>query len=148
LSSVEVTSIPGQVKAQFFDSNFGQSGNDPIRPGPEDIVLTYPVDAWGDPVEYYATNPKPYPPGAMPPVLDATPAGAARLAFSQMAIGRNNGRPFLVSYGQDGPDQLAGSMPVTLISDWNMGMPAAIDHPYNNDNVYSEPDLKDKLRQP
>jgi hypothetical protein len=140
--------VASEPPQQYYDSD--GVANPAGAPNPEDIPLTYLIDAWGNAVEYYSLNPKADPPGSTPSPLDSGPAGVTRRAFSTLFVTRNNSQPFLVSYGIDGSDQLAATpQPITLLSDWNMGMPNnAIDKPENNDNIYSEPDLKDKLRQP
>jgi len=112
------------------------------------------VDAWGNPIQYFATNPA----SAVTNVetaLDDVPAKGARLATSKALVQANNGRPVLMSYGPDGKDQLSGQFPDAqdVVTDWwkdNQGGndPAGsrkLDNRFNVDNVYSADGLEKKL---
>ncbi len=119
------------------------------------------VDAWGTPIDYFATSDGTV--GA--PEATITDAGlfvatpGDRRLTSAALIAANSGAPLFVSYGPDGPDQFAADFadsaqvgrPHDMVNDWMNWDPAvpppdpAIDHPLNQDNIYSNPDIIDRL---
>jgi prepilin-type N-terminal cleavage/methylation domain-containing protein len=100
-----------------------------------DEALVYYADAWGQAIEYYATR------------LAAGSVPTNREALSQTLLRLNNQRPVFVSYGPDGADQLAPDANVTMLSDFaDTQSPGRIVHALNEDNVYSSPYLKERLR--
>lgn len=138
---------------QFLDRN--QNGSfDPM----EDEAVRYLVDDWNTPIVYMAqrdyqgneesesTNHK----STNHRDWNEVSTGMVRL---------NGGQPILCSYGPDGPEQLTqdvvtagqtpglGNPPATLLQDWMDDDDARIDSPLNEDNLYSDPTLKKKLRR-
>ncbi len=120
----------------------------------DDEPLVYFVDAWGTPIDYYATNPVPGSDADFPP-----PAGAGRqlerYETSTFMVAKNLGKPVLVSFGPNGAEQCSAefiqSEGVTdLVADFDPQgpRPHAIDNPLNDDNVYIDEGLRDRLRQP
>jgi prepilin-type N-terminal cleavage/methylation domain-containing protein len=97
------------------------------------ISLAYYVDAWGQPLEYYATRQ----PGAM----------GSRDSLSAMLLHLNNNHPVFVSYGPDGEDQRGTDFNVTMLSDFgDNSNDQAINHRLNDDNVYSGDLVSERLR--
>ncbi|MCP4248601.1 MAG: prepilin-type N-terminal cleavage/methylation domain-containing protein [bacterium] len=120
-----------------------------------DEPLIYYVDSWGTPIDYFATS-MPGAPGAAGVVeanSDAPPPVGARRRASTAFVQLNDGLPLLVSYGPDGPDQfsadfIASEGNTDLVADyWDNGADNLINHRLNEDNVYSNPKLAEKLRQ-
>ena len=120
--------------------------------------LTYFVDSWGTPVEYFATSVDPS--DSTMALTDQTPTvveNDARKATSTSLVKANNGEPLFVSYGADGPDQFSpdfrdtDGLPFDMVKDWinwaldgDLTIPK-IDHRLNTDNVYSNPAVADRL---
>ena len=111
------------------------------RTVPEPLV--YFVDAWGTPIDYFATN-------DITVTADSDPSDLRRDA-STAFVRANNGVPLLVSYGPDGLDQFAQDFidaegETDLVADFHGDDPVrTIDHRLNADNVYSDPDIAEKL---
>ncbi|HUU85229.1 MAG TPA: type II secretion system protein [Phycisphaerae bacterium] len=105
--------------------------------------LVYFVDSWGTPIEYYAT--------AAGTENASTDSGGDRRKTSKALVAANSGVPLLVSYGPDGPDQFSQDFIDTegesdLVADFSQADPVrTIDHRLNADNVYSNPDMNEKL---
>jgi len=131
---------------QFLD----RDRNDQWDPG-VDQDIRYVVDGWGVPLTYLAQR-------------DYIPAGAAEASSNDPAwnqastemIRLNGDEPILMSYGPDGRDQLAREAidaddTAVLVRDWvgagtNQG--GVLDNPLNLDNVFANPELKEKLTKP
>jgi type II secretory pathway pseudopilin PulG len=120
----------------------------------DDVPLDVYLDAWGTPFGYFALSD-----GGL------SPAGSDsmnnRRDASVFMVGRNRGRPVLVSYGVDGADQLSllreehgdplepAQDPLVLdFHDTNgpTGFENVIDDPLNQDNIYIDQTLADRLR--
>ncbi len=135
LYSPAATEILDKIPAQYrrtppdIDEFFDRDTDGNL--GPDDEPLVYFVDSWGTPFGYYATRQT----GATP-----TPRGQLSDAF----VSLNRTRPLLVSYGPNGPDQLELPLPVTMESDYS---DSAINDLYNEDNVYIDESIKDRLRE-
>lgn len=123
-------------------------GNDTTWTRGTDQQIRYVVDAWGVPISYLAQ--RDYDPTATP---GAPPSGnhpAWNQASTEM-IRLNGGQPILFSYGANGRDQLTKDAlvdpAVSLVGDWMDPATAnrRIDNPLNEDNVYADPGLKEKL---
>jgi len=119
-----------------------------------DIPLVYYVDSWGTPLDYFATSDTT---GAQA-FYDTVPINNARRDTSTALLRINNGEPLFVSYGPDGPEQFsadfydpADDLPYDLVYDWTTYTSDAgfsgnrIDHPLNADNVYSDPQIAERL---
>ena len=112
--------------------------------GTAPIPLDYYVDAWGTPIEYYATR--------VP--INNTARSNASTAF----IKANNGRELLVSYGADGGDQFSNDFlgaygDTNIVADYFFGeapgksADGLVNCEYNLDNLYSSEVFKDRMRQ-
>jgi type II secretory pathway pseudopilin PulG len=116
--------------------------------GTPPIPLDYYVDAWGTPLEYYATR--------IGPCKDPSKTTVRQIASSAF-MKANNGKALLASYGPNGPDQLSADFlstgDSTLVGDWwdNTAGTGAPDHlinnPLNDDNVYSSDVFQNRMRQ-
>ena len=73
-------------------------------------------------------------------------------------VAANNGVPLFVSYGPDGPEQFSPEhfdevlvMPANLVWDWTQDLDGTkkkvIDLPLNQDNIYSNPEIRDRISQ-
>lgn len=120
---------------------------------PGDLRLRYLVDAWGQPVRYLAQRDwKPddsAPPSSNHPLWNEAATELVRL---------NGGKPLLYSYGPDGADQLTpdrmgteGNIEASVLADFEGIGPDnirhRIDQPWNMDNVYADPTLKEKMEK-
>ena len=82
-----------------------------------------------------------------------------RLRTSAFLVQRNRDKPVLVSYGPDGPEQWSNELRefsdipgvglTDVVTDFTQTTPVeeAIDNPFNDDNVYVDESLKDRLRK-
>lgn len=128
----------GGDEGLFFDSDPGGTG--------DEIPLDYYVDAWGTPLEYYATGTR-----------SACTSTTYREAAANFILHKSNLYPVLVSYGPNGPDQLSKEFmdtfgDTTIVGDfWNQPVPSTtqtglVNHELNHDNIYSVDGLKERLR--
>ncbi|MCH7527867.1 MAG: hypothetical protein IID39_10560 [Planctomycetes bacterium] len=129
--------LPPANAGEFFDRD-DSGGLDT-----DDEPLIYFVDAWGTPFDYFAT--------LIPAVLNNP---TAREGASIVFNAANRGRPLLVSYGPDGPDQFSQEFINTegdsdLVSDHAADDPTrgVINHRLNADNVYIDDSIKGRLAQ-
>ena len=111
--------------------------------------LVYFVDSWGIPIEYYSTSD----PSRRSADSDVGPPPDARRDASTAFVRANNGVPLLVSYGPNGPEQFSRDFidsegPSDLVSDYHDDGAGAhlINHRLNDDNVYSNSAVVEKLR--
>lgn len=107
--------------------------------------LVYYVDSWGTPIEYYSTS-------DLSRRQAASDPGNLRKDASTSFVRANNGVPLLVSYGPNGPEQFSPAFissegPSDLVSDYHDDGAHLIDHRLNDDNVYSNSAVVDKLRE-
>ncbi len=137
---------PPDNPGEFFDRNAnGDLGTD-------DLPLIYFVDAWGTPLQYFAVNPRKGSP--VEKANSETDPDGERLASCAFLMGKNRGQPLLVSYGPDGRDQRSPDFVENagrdLVADFALlePPPHIIDHPLNEDNIYLDETLADRLRQP
>ena len=124
--------VPG---AQFLDRDDNEKWD------PEtDQEIYHLVDGWGTPLNYFAQ--RDYDSGA-----DSNNASGWNQASTAM-VRLNGGQPVIVSYGPDGSEQFSedileaepsASLIVDLLDD------RRVDNPLNEDNVYADPALKEKL---
>ena len=122
---------PPDVVGEFYDRN------DNGMLDTDDEPLVYFIDAWENPIEYFATV-----------WLDASTPDPRRDASTTM-VRANRNKPFFVSYGPNGAEQLElqrARDPLTtpLVADYEIE-PHKIDQPLNGDNVYSDDALKDRF---
>ncbi len=123
----------------------------------KDLPIRYIVDSWKLPISYLAQRDW-VKSSSSAVVTKSGNSGDWNQASTQM-IRRNNSQPIIFSYGANGSDQLTKDImtsditgEVTLIQDWmgggSLGTKQQIDHPLNVDNVYANPQLKDRLAKP
>ena len=131
--------------AQFLDRD--KSGNW----DPDDHPIRYIIDDWGTPIGYFAQR------GWDPndPSATVSTNHPDWNEVSTKLVRRNGNQPLIFSYGPDGRDQLSeegmkGSLqPASIVGDYaHPALPGVLDHPFNNDNVYLDPTLKDRLSSP
>lgn len=153
--------IPGRYRRTADKEFLDRDGVNTGAADPDDEVLTYFVDTWGTPLQYFAlreVGADPQNPGSF--MLQQAPSDPTmdRMITSTYLIQQNRGQPVLVSYGPDGPDQFSPDFAINndndapdLIQDFagNDGTtPSAIDNPLNADNVYLDPALSERIHQP
>lgn len=130
---------PPDNPEEFFDRN----GDGTM--GTDDVPLGYFVDTWGTPLQYFA-------------IRDDGLASASddpmkrRLKTSSFLVQRNRGKSVLVSYGPNGPDQWSEEAILVngqtdLVTDYHDATPGVIDNLMNEDNVYVDEALNERLRQ-
>jgi prepilin-type N-terminal cleavage/methylation domain-containing protein len=118
-------------------------------PGDHQIRLI--IDDWGNPISYFSERDH----NDDVPEIPSSNHPAWNEASTEL-IRANGGQPVLMSYGPDGKDQLTpdamgANGTATLMSDMHPTTPGpddrefVIDNPFNADNVYSNPALKEKL---
>jgi Tfp pilus assembly protein PilE len=118
-------------------------------PRGDDHQIRYIVDDWGVPISYLAQrdfDPK-------KPLVASSNHPDWNEASTEL-IRLNSGQPILFSYGPNGPDQLtkdamepvAGDVAKTsLVGDFENNDDHVVNDPFNDDNVYANPALKEKL---
>jgi len=113
-----------------------------------DHQIRYIIDDWGIPISYLAQR----------DWKDATPEfnpvpsnnHAAWNEASTELIRMNGGQPIIMSYGPNGKDQLTPEAmemdaKASLVGDFEDADDHVVNNPLNDDNVYSNPALKEKL---
>ena len=119
-----------------------------------DEEIRYIVDAWGVPLSYLAqrdfTLATPPPP---PPIKSSNHEHWNQASTEMIRI--NGGQPIIMSYGPDGKEQLTATWmnpggqdnaDASVVADWmNPGHPGRLAHPLNEDNVYPDAELNEKL---
>ena len=143
----------GAVDASGDPTQFLDIKGDKNWDAGEDEQIRYIVDSWGVPISYFAQRD-----------FDADAvAGATRSdnyytdwneASTEM-IRLNSGQPIVMSFGVNGKDQLskdvlkAENSTAFIVDDWlnetDESGKRKIDNVYNEDNVYADPSLKEKL---
>ncbi len=107
----------------------------------EAIPLDYLVDAWGTPLEYFSTcicGGEPYSP---------------RVQASNAFVHDNSDGAVLVSYGPNGNEQFAADTinlegDSSMVGDWwRPDEDHVINHPFNDDNIYSSDFFAQRIRQ-
>lgn len=136
--------------ALFLDRAGGTDGWDA-----NDHQIRYILDDWGMPISYLTQRDwKPQSAEFTPiPSSNSNPGVDWNEASTEM-IRMNGGQPIIMSYGPNGKDQLTRdamepNAKASLVGDFeeeDAGKPhGVIDNPLNDDNVYSNPALKEKL---
>lgn len=127
-----------------------------------DHQIRWIVDDWGVPLEYFAI--RDYLPGESQTFTEERASTNHPLwrQASTFFVRSNGGKPLIMSYGPNGPDQrmkdvmepegasAANPAAVSMVGDYNdkTGEDAGkIDHPLNQDNVYLDADLTRKLAE-
>ena len=130
--------------AQFLNRNPDENETfDPMGDG----QIQYIVDDWGVPIAYFAQ--RDFDPDAPSGATLSTNHPSWNEASTEM-IRANMGQPILCSYGPDGQEQLkrvivtAADSTATLVQDWADDQ--RINDPLNEDNVYPDQLLKERLR--
>ncbi len=141
------------------DEYLDRNGDGQFTAG-QDEPLDYFIDTWGTPVAYFATadtrtdsagNPIPSQ-WDNPPNVE-NPGNRVRTCQALRSL--SNDTPVFVSYGPDAPEQFSEDFRVNgfwpdLIYDFNEG-PANVDqrieHPMNQDNIYSNETVREKILQ-
>ena len=118
--------------------------------GPADLQIRFIVDDWGNPLSYMSQQ-------------DWTKEAAEKHnssnheAWNEAStelIRLNGGQPVVFSWGPNGKDQLtklamepaAGAVAVaSLVGDFEQNDDHVVNNPLNDDNVYANPSLKEKL---
>lgn len=133
---------PGGNPALFLDRNRDSnwdSNDHQIRPI---------IDDWGMPISYLAQRDwKATSPGFIP--IDTMNHAKWNEASTEL-IRLNGGQPIIMSYGPNGKDQLTleamgADAKASLVGDFEVGADHVINDSFNDDNVYSNPALKEKL---
>jgi prepilin-type N-terminal cleavage/methylation domain-containing protein len=138
---------PGPLKdgnpALFLDRTGGATGTW----DPNDHQIRLIVDDWGMPISYFAQRDwKERSADFIPiPSSNHDSWNEASTEFIRM----NGGQPIIMSYGPNGKDQLTkdemgDDAKASLVGDFEDG-DHAVNNPLNDDNVYSNPALKEKL---
>ena len=133
---------PPDDPEEFFDRD-GEGDLDT-----DDVPLGYFVDTWGTPIRYFAVRDDDLAPapGVPPEPFEQ------RLNTSAFLVQKNRGKPVLVSYGPDGREQLSdefAGLARDLVGDFGDDdeTPGRIDNVFNEDNVYVDETLNERLRQ-
>lgn len=110
------------------------------------------LDDWGMPISYFAQRDWKEASPDFVPIQSSNHAGWNEAATELIRL--NGGQPIIMSYGPNGKEQLtkdamADDARASLVGDFEIddGIHKAhvIDHELNDDNVYSNPALKEKL---
>ena len=140
--------------SQFLDRPNPTSGKPNDLWDAEDTQIRYIVDDWGNPISYFAQRDYPVEPSVAPvPSSNHADWNEASTEFIRL----NGAQPVIMSYGPNGKDQLtrAAMEPggtdkeakVSLVGDFESEQPThhVVDDPFNDDNVYSNAGLREKL---
>ena len=129
---------------QFLDRNDNGAWDPEVD---EQIRLL--VDDWGVPLSYFAQR-------DCRTVCDTESSNAEGWNQTSTEIIRlNKGQPVVMSYGPNGRDQLTADVQTSenstasMVSDWmdRTDERRRINDPYNTDNVYADPGLKERLAE-
>ncbi len=112
------------------------------------------VDDWGNPISYFAQRDWQPASGTFTPIPSTNHKDWNHVSTEIIRL--NGGQPVIFSYGPNGKDQLTkdamgANGTATLMSDMHPTTPGpgdqefVIDNPFNADNVYANPALKEKL---
>ena len=131
-----------------------QSGGDMSTFDQGDLQIRPILDDWGNPISYLSQR------DWKEPSADFQPIGSSNadppLDWNEAStefIRLNDGAPVIFSYGADGKDQLTRDamtpdVKASLVGDFEEDAPKphhVIDNPLNDDNVYANPQLREKL---
>ena len=115
---------------------------------PDDLQVRYLVDDWGMPIGYLAQ--RDYQAGSSTNFTSSNHAVWNQASTEMIRL--NGSQPIVFSYGPDGEDQLTAEVmgatgDASLVADWMDADPHKINHPLNEDNIYADPSLKEKLAE-
>jgi len=151
LFSDSASSILGQIPSRFRSEGATSQDGTPLQfldrkdngwTLTDDEQIRYIVDAWGVPLGYFAER-------NAPQTVDIRLLHPSRNAkgwnrTSTELIHLNRGKPVIFSYGPNGKDQLTESNADSVLAvDWKDNK--RIDNPLNDDNVYVDPSLAERL---
>jgi len=113
-----------------------------------DDQIRYIIDDWGSHISYLAQRDWREPSASFVPI-DSRNHGAWNEASTEL-IRMNGGQPIIMSYGPNGKDQLTKdamdpNAKASLVGDFEYNDDHVVNDPLNDDNVYSNPALKEKL---
>ncbi len=113
-----------------------------------DHQIRYILDDWGTPISYLAQ--RDWQPDSATFMPIASSNHAAWNEASTELIRMNGGQPIIMSYGPNGKDQLTldameADAKASLVGDFEDADDHVVNNPFNDDNVYSNPALKEKL---
>jgi prepilin-type N-terminal cleavage/methylation domain-containing protein len=160
LYSPTASSILDQLGGQYRrvektrDEFLDRDGSMTATAATDDQMLTYYVDVWGTPFDYFALRDN-NPPTVDPlvPAPSDTIAGD-RLRTSTALVTRNRGQAVLLSYGPDGPDQFSpdfqvGGRPQDIVFDYVASdpTPGTINNLLNDDTIFLDETLNERLRR-
>ena len=137
------TKNPGQYLSRPTGINATSVNNDW---GAEDLQIRYILDDWGIPISYMSQRdfvhdgPNPVP---------SSNHEAWNEASTEL-VRLNGGQPIIFSYGPNGKDQLTADAmgtegKVSLIGDFEFNEDHVVNDPFNDDNVYINDQLREKL---
>ncbi len=113
-----------------------------------DHQIRFILDDWGMPISYFAQRDWREAPGYVP--IQSSNHESWNEASTEF-VRLNGGQPVIMSYGPNGKDQLTKdamdpNAKASLVGDFETASGfEGIDNPLNDDNVYSNPALKEKL---
>lgn len=131
--------------SQFLDRPSGAAAPDGNW-GPDDLQIRYIVDDWGNPLSYFSERDH-----KDLPTDIASSNHEDWNDISTELVRLNGGQPLIMSYGPDGKEQLTQSAMASAPSASLVGDLSSDNHdhllnnPFNNDNVYSNTGLAEKL---
>jgi len=134
-------SKPKPTPVQFLDRN-----GDEVWTPQEDLQIRYIVDNWGVPLGYMSERDNDH--TASPDNVPSSNHPDWNHASTDM-VQLNGGQPVVFSWGANGGEQLTkevftDSPTASMVTDWIDNF--RIDNPLNDDNVYAEESLGEKLR--
>jgi len=138
-------SVDGQTPALFLDRPGGAAAV-PDRWDPDDHQIRYILDDWGMPISYFAQRDgRPELPN---PIQSSNHDGWNEASTEFIRL--NGGSPVVMSYGPNGKDQLTKdamdpNANASLVGDFEKNDDEMINDPLNDDNVYANPALREKL---
>lgn len=138
---------PNQQPLTFLNR---PGGSQPTGWDDGDLQIRPILDDWGNPISYMAERDH-----KGDPALDIESSNR-REGWNEAStefIRMNGGAPVIFSYGADGKDQLTSiemgtNAAASLVGDFEEEPPKpdhVIDNPLNDDNVYANPQLREKL---
>ncbi len=126
--------------AQFLDRNRDDKWSG------EDYQIRYILDAWGNPLSYFAQ--RDWAAGSLTNTPSTNHDGWNEASTEMIRL--NRGRPIIMSYGPDGAEQLTEDAMgkdealASVIGDLEDG-DHSMGNPFNADNVFLNKELKEKL---
>jgi prepilin-type N-terminal cleavage/methylation domain-containing protein len=146
--STGALSADGTTPALFLDRPDPAAGAPNGAWDSNDHQIRLIIDDWGMPISYLAQRDWQPPSGTFTPI-ESTNHAAWNEASTEL-IRMNGGQPIIMSYGPNGKDQLTkdamgDDAKASLVGDFEYADDHVVNNPLNDDNVYSNPALKEKL---